>query len=176
MNTYEIIPGKQVGEIRLGMSKAQVRAIVEDAPDNVPPHNLGGIDFPESDYFFESSIEVSYNKISGNVEWIGISNSDILKAEFGGLDVFSTEAIKLIECASQHDKIDCANSEPGTAFCFSNLGICFWRESTPEEILEEMQGEDFEEEDRDWMLEDIEKFRYFQQVSIFEDGYWEQQS
>lgn len=170
MNELEIIPFNGAGKIKLSMNQDDLRAAVGSPSDNITAHTNSGIEFPESDYFLESAIQVTYDSITGLVDWIGFNDNIPFKLLFNGVDLFETEVNEVVAHIKRHEKLDENDSELGNSFNFPELGICFWRESITEELLSEL--EDADEIDKEWMLEDIEKSKHFQQVSIFREGYW----
>lgn len=68
MNEIEIAPFDGIGNIKLGMTQEAVRAAIESPADSIPAHTNAGIKFPESDYFLESAIQVTYEPETGLVD------------------------------------------------------------------------------------------------------------
>ena len=170
MNELEIIPFNGVGKIKLGMNQDDLRSVVGSSADNLPAHTNAGIEFPESDYFLESAIQVTYDPNTGLVDWIGFNDDIPFKLLFNSVDLFEDEVNEILVHTKKFGKLDENDSELGYSFNFPELGICYWRESKTEDLLNEFESAD--EDDKEWMLEDIEKSKHFQQVSIFSEGYW----
>ena len=128
------------------------------------------IETPECDYFLESAIQVTYESKSGLVDWIGINNNVPFSLTFKELDLFKSEVKLVVDHMKKYGDLDTDDDELGYSYSFPTLGICFWRDSKTEDLLGELdEAED--EEEIEWMLEDIEKSKHFQQVSIFVKGY-----
>ena len=170
MKSIEIIPFEGVGKIKLGMTKEQVRAAIDSPASNIPAHNNSGIEFPESDYFLDSSIQVTYSPITGTVDWIGINDIAPFDVFYKDLNLFKSEVSEVVSFTEQFGALDNNAPELGYSYSFPELGLCYWRESITENLINELEEAE-DDEEREWMLEDIEKSKHFQQVSIFVRDY-----
>ncbi|MEZ8306378.1 hypothetical protein AB6C40_19300 [Vibrio splendidus] len=165
MDELEIIPLCGAGKIRLGMNKVEIREAIGNIPEDIPAHSNSGIEFPENDYFLESAIQITYSKDTGLVDWICFNDNIPFKLLFQGVDLFSLEVSDVIAHVKKYGKLDESDPEIGYSYSFPELGICFWRSSITEELIQEMA--EAEEDDKEWLQMDIEESRHFQQVSIF---------
>ena len=174
MNEFEIIPLKGVGKIKLGMNQTDLREAVGSPEENIPGHTNSGIDFPENDYFLENAIQVTYDPETGLVDWIGFNDNIPFKLLFNGVDLFESEVNEVVAHTQKYGKLDESDEELGYSFNFPELGIAYWRESITEDLIKELK--DADDDDKEWMLEDIEKSKRFQQVSIFNKENWNEKN
>jgi len=171
MIEFEIDPFDGIGSIKLGMKQEAVRAAIGRPVDNTSAHTSSGIYFPESDYFLESAIQVTYAPETGLVDWIGVNDNAQVNLYFKGLNLFKSEVTKAVAHTEKYGVLDTDDAELGYSYCFPNLGLCFWRSSKTDDLISELEDVE-DDEERQYMLEEIEKSKYFQQVSIFTENYW----
>lgn len=172
MNKIEVYPFDGIGDVKLGMTQDAVRAVIDGPVDEVPAHSHVGIDWPKSDYFLGSAIHVTYEPKTGLIDWIGINDSVPFDLRFKGLSLFKAEASEVIAHTEQYGALDTEDEELGYSFCFPKLGICFWRSSSTDVLIGQLE-EAGDDEETQSILEDIEKSKYFQQISIFTKQYWD---
>ena len=175
MNEIELVPFNGIGNIKLGMTQEAVRAAIGCPADNIPAHSNAGIEFPESDYFLESAIQVTYDPKSGLVDWIGINDNAPFNLTFKGLNLFKSEVTNVVAHMEKYGVLDTDDAELGYSYSFTKLGICFWRSSKTDDLINELEDAE-DDEEKKWMLEDVEKSKYFQQISIFIEQYWDDES
>jgi len=175
MNEIEILPFDGIGSIKLGMTKEAVREAIGSPADNIPARTNAGIKCPESDYFLESAIQITYEPKTGLVNWIGINDNVPFILTFKGLNLFKSEVKEVVAHTENHGVLDTDDDELGYSYSFPKLGICFWRESKTVDLTNELEDAE-DDEEKNWMLEDIEKSKHFQQISIFIKKYWDEES
>jgi hypothetical protein len=170
MNEFEIVPFDGIGHIKLGITQEAVRAAIGSPADNIPAHTNTGIEFPESDYFLEKTIQVTYEPKTGLVDWISINDNAPFNLNFKGLNLFKSEVMDVVAHTEKYGELDTDDAEFGYSYCFPKLGICFWRSSKTDDLVNEVEDAE-DDEERKWMLEDIETSKHFQQISIFTEQY-----
>jgi len=175
MKEIEIVTFDGIGNIKLGMTQESVREVIGSPADNIPAHTNAGIEFPESDYFLESAIQVTYESKTGLVNWIGINDNAPFNLNFKGLNLFKSEVKKVVAHTEKYGALDTEDAELGYSYCFPMLGICFWRSSKTDDLINELEDAE-DDEERRCLLEDIEKSKYFQQISVFIKEYWDEKS
>ncbi|NAX42326.1 MULTISPECIES: hypothetical protein [unclassified Vibrio] len=171
----EVLPFKGVGKLKLGMSKEEIRKAVGSPADNIPAHTSSGIAFQESDYFLESSIQVTYDQETGQANWIAINNNISSKVIFEEMDLFNSSVQDVVTHTESFGALDNNDSELGYSYTFPSLGLSFWRSSITEDLLQEL-AITTDEEDKECLIQDIEKSKYFEQISIAVRGYGESTS
>ena len=171
MEIMEVVPFVGIGKVKLGMTKEECRQALKVTPHNQPKYSIGSINFPESDYFLDSSIQVSYDTDLGTVEWIGVNDSITFTILYREIDLFKTPIEEIVERTKKYGALNTEDEELGYTFCFPELGICYWRPAKTEDVDEGL--DEVDEDEREYMLQDIERSKYCKQISIFKDGYWD---
>ncbi len=87
------------------------------------------------------------------VDWIGINENIPFPIIFNGVDLFKEEVSEVITQIKKFGTLDKNDHQPGYSFRFLDLGICFWRESKTEDLLNDLERAD--EADNEWMQVDI---------------------
>ena len=175
MKAIEISPHQGIGKIKIGMKQEDVREAISSPADNIPAHSASGIEFPESDYFLESSIQVTYETSTGNVDWIAINDNVPFKVVYEGLDLFNVAVEKVVAHTKKYGGLDTSDQELGYSYTFPTLGISYWRSSITDDLVKELADAN-DEQDRECLVEEIEKSKFFEQISVAKLGYGERNS
>lgn len=157
MEKLLIEPGVGIGQIKLGMTRAEVDSIVEQYVYKYKK----GTEYP---IFFEYVFKIEYDK-SGKVKFIEVT-SDIkifFKCICYEVDVFNTKADSLISRISQ--EADYAEDTSGeTQYLFIDIGLSLWRASVLKE--EDMQENWFKEMDVE-NQEEEKRYMFFQTIAVY---------
>src|SRR4051812_42804706 len=105
---FDVEPLVGVSPIQFGMARDLVRTALGQAP-NVFLKTTDSIE--TTDAFFESSFQVFYK--NGQVDFIELSESQLIKVLFRGLDVFAIQADHLIETIRGWAEFDASDPELG---------------------------------------------------------------
>lgn len=128
---FEIEPHIGVGPIKLGMSRADVHAIL-GVPEYTHNEREG----------FLSGLMVDYDD-NDCVEFIELANSNRFVAYFQDLPVHSTAADEIVSFLSQFTEYDKNDPELGRSFIFKDLQFSLWRSVLPEKD-DDLDGRFFE--------------------------------
>jgi hypothetical protein len=150
---YEVNPIIGVGSVKLGMSRADVRSIM-----NADPHTFKKTPTSkhDTDAWHNSGFQVFYRGEVPTVEFIELSRDSGIVALYKGIDVFNTVASKLIKKISEDDVYDASDPELGYSYLFPNLEMSLWRPIKPES-LEDDEG------------------KYFSTIGVGVEGYYSQE-
>ncbi|MBN1344771.1 MAG: hypothetical protein JXQ73_18910 [Phycisphaerae bacterium] len=155
-------PGEGVGDLRLGMTPAEARALLG-----------AGEKIGKGDSFCRGQVMVEYRK--GRVAFIEVSEGGRVQPQLFGTDVFKVRAQPLLARLKRRDAT-LREAEPGTSYIFPKLRLALWREADPESIREDVQHLDLNDPDdrasKRILEADIRRFQFFQTVAIFEPGYF----
>lgn len=161
---FIIIPKKSIGPIKIGMMKSEVDDILP-----APSANRNTMF-----YYFQNLLHVEIK--NDIVVFIQLcSNQDILPI-FENKNLFSLKDKEILSLFSKYDSVDEDDAEYGYVYQFNKIGINFGREAIPEDLEQELENldknsKDFQEE-KDFYVTEIEKYRYFQTVAVFGEGYY----
>ena len=170
MKTVEVVPFERIGDLVLGIDQSSLRNAVGGDFENQPAHVSGGISFPEKDWFYDHSVSVHYDLQSKLANRVSVGIDSPFKVLFKGLDIFSSEVTQVLSHTHKYGVLSENDTELGYSYIFPKLGIDYWRDSITEDLMADLANAD--EEDEDCILEDIEKSKKFQLVSIFDEAYW----
>ncbi|MCM3472222.1 hypothetical protein [Brevibacillus borstelensis] len=152
-----IIEPGAIGTIKLGMSKDEVEACIQEyARKYQKEYHVRN--------YFKNVFRVEYD-VNERVDFIEIPSS--LKDEFNCLfydiDVFNTKADDLVNHIDRISEYDRNHRELGYTYFFPELGLSLWR---PIIFKEEYMEEDWFKEMSPENQEDEMKHLYFEAVSI----------
>lgn len=164
MDQLTIEPKKGIGNIKLGMTEAEVEECLQYYTDR---YEITYEKNPEC-YHAPGTIRRSFSfeyDADGKVTFIQIVSSlqDVLACVFQNMDVFRTKAEELIPEIDNLSRYDRDHSELGYTYEFPELGLSFWRSNILTEA--DLQAEWFQEL-RPEIQEDEKKFLYFECASI----------
>ena len=129
MKKYDVVPGEEVGPVRLGMTREDARRIMGDEP--VCFKKVGTSRY-DADAFHESGFQIFYGGDDPRVEYIELSGGCGFEACYRCRDVFTTLANELVEFIAHDAPYDEAHPELGYAFIFPKLELSLWRPVIPE--------------------------------------------
>jgi hypothetical protein len=121
---FKIEPHRGIGPVSLGMSRAEVAAIMDLAGGGSPQSKS-----KSTDCFFENAFQVSFDEI-GIADFIEVSNNVQLVFSFKGHDVFDmlgSELIALLQELDQPDPdLSSATCRAGSEYTFPGLILTLW--------------------------------------------------
>ncbi len=150
MPVYEVIPHRGVGPVLLGMSCEQSRAAmgISCRPSKNMPSS--------TDTYLNNSFQIDFDE-HDRVEFIELSNDEVITAIYKGQEVFKMQADDLVRFTAQDAPFDPDDPELGTSYTFPALDLALWRPVLPE-------GPDDPEG------------RYFATIAIGKQGYFSNRS
>jgi hypothetical protein len=155
-------PGERLGELRLGMTRAEAHALLG-----------AGEKDGKCESFCRGHVQVEYR--DGRVAFIEVSEGGSVQPKLFGAEVFKVSA-KLLVARLRRRDATLREVETGTLYVFPKLQISLWREDDPESIREDLQHLDMNDPDdrasKRILEADIRRFQRFQTVAIFVQGYY----
>ncbi len=164
MKKFVLEPHVGIGLIQLLDTKAKVHEV------------LGKTDATgtETDYYYNNALQISYNK-SATVEFIEFCVNEEVEIEIFGINPFKVLADDLIALLKEKNGPVFNKREAPFSYAFKSISVGVFRESSENEILEsidECKKDGSYETNKEWLLEDLEKFKYFQTIGIGVKGYY----
>jgi hypothetical protein len=129
MLDYTVQPFIGVGPVRLGMSRDEVRRVM---PEPAKPFRKAPTLRHETDAFHKSAFQVFYEGDHPTVEYIELSRGSVVRAVYGGLDVFATPADEVVAHISRDSEFDQSDPEIPYSYLFRGLQLSLWRPTIPE--------------------------------------------
>jgi hypothetical protein len=123
MLSYEVIPGVGVGPVRLGMTRAQVRAGMSQEPERF---RKSPGDSYHVDAFHQAAFQVFYAGDEPRVEYIELSRGQEFNTVYRGVEVFSMSAQDLVAMVSRDARVDDSDPELDS-YIFPDLELSLWR-------------------------------------------------
>jgi hypothetical protein len=160
MLIFRVIPGLGVGPICFGFSREEVKQTLATEPIAVLPRGSEGHE--KQAFYYNASFTLEYSDNNSTVEWIGVSRNDQFMVTYKDIDLFGTEAEVLISLISKEASFDKNDPLLGYSYIFPELGLAFWRPSTPEKF----GGDEENVEYTEYLEEDRRKANFFQTVSL----------
>ncbi|WP_257998600.1 hypothetical protein [Xanthomonas arboricola] len=135
MKVIEIFPLAGAGFVKLGMSRAEVHAVM-----GVPSTSFKKVptSLHPTDAWLHNGFQVFYGGIEPSVEFIELSSSSGFEVLCLGQYVFSTPASKLVEQFQAVTSFDPFDKELGYSYIFPAIELAMWRPD-----MEEPQGKYF---------------------------------
>jgi hypothetical protein len=138
MRRYEIRPGRGIGPIRIGMSRADAERAMGTTGQAVQSFVRGqqgppvlAIERNSLQAYFDDADRVEGVEIyggAGDSRALGVEPA--FSARYRGVDVFRTPASELVAVVSRDAPSDPAASEdPGVTFEFPSIGLSLWRQT-----------------------------------------------
>jgi hypothetical protein len=163
MKKFVLEPLVGVGIINLGDTKAKVY------------EQLGNSGTPDSetDYYCNNALQIHYK--NDKVDFIEFCNDEVLEVEIYGINPFKTLADDLLALLKEKNGPVFNKREAPFSYAFKSISVGIFRESSESEVLEsidECKKDGTYEENKDWLEEDLEKFKYFQTIGIGVKGYY----
>jgi hypothetical protein len=163
MKKFVLEPLIGIGVINLGDAKSKVH------------EQLGKSDNPdgETDYYYNNALQIHYKH--DKVDFIEFCNDEEIEVEIFGINPFRTTADDLLILLKEKNGPVFNKREAPFSYAFKSISVGIFRESSENEILEsidECKKDGTYEENKEWLLEDLEKFKYFQTIGIGVKGYY----
>jgi len=169
-HVFEIKPHIGLGNILFGSSRESVHEILGNPESSQEPHQQSDLHFPCKDFYFESCLQIVFDK-NEKVEFIESSLDDNFKIMFLGKEVLKLREAELLSLLKDHYVLNENDSQYPYVFSYPEIDLSFWRESVPQILREEMEMAESDEY-RDFYLEDIERYAYFETVGFGRKGYY----
>lgn len=134
MIEYVIKPHQGVGPVRFGMTRAEVRACMPEAPE---PFLKIPTDAYEVDGFHGRAFQVHYAGEEPRVEYVELGSGSGLRALIDGSDVFSVLAEEIVDRVSRFNAVEVDDQEMPYVYVFNELDLSFWRPTAPESEYDE---------------------------------------
>src|SRR5215218_7954230 len=96
---FEIVPHIGIGPVRLGMSQAEVDAVLAPLPGALPAISKS----KEVRCYFQASLQIDFGE-SGTAQFIGVSSNADLLCLYDGRDVFDLAAPELFALIASHER------------------------------------------------------------------------
>ena len=134
MKTFHLQPLVGVGDIKLGMSRAEVHRVLGPC----------GVSFKKSrqsahptDAWLDNGFQVFYSGAEPCVEYVELSRGSGFEVELWGRPIFSTDASLLVEFIARQAVLDRTNPELGYSYIFPSIELSLWRPTVdkPESLL-----------------------------------------
>jgi hypothetical protein len=164
MKKFILEPLVGIGVIQLMDSKAKVH-------EQFGKTDTSGT---ETDYYFDNALQISYNK-EAKVEFIEFCVSNTIEVEIFGINPFKILADELVTLLKEKNGPVFNKREAPFSYAFKTISVGIFRESSEGDILEsieECKKDGTYKANEDWLLEDLEKFKYFQTIGIGAKGYY----
>ncbi|MDP4099143.1 hypothetical protein OIN60_20700 [Paenibacillus sp. P96] len=142
MKILDIIPGKSIGKVELGMNRADAERLSDDV-------------WYKNEYDEDGLV---------NYIQIGYGTKDEYNCQYNGIDLFNTKADDLVALLDKISPYDRSHSELGYTYAFPELGLTLWRSSI---FTEEMRNEEWFKEMSKENQEDEMKYLYFESIAVF---------
>jgi hypothetical protein len=163
MNSFsgevEVSPGQGIGPLKLGMTRAEVKAIVGE--ESFCKDSLV--------YYLDNALQVDF--VNGKAAFIQLScHTDKAIPVYKGVPLLQTKAEEVLELFNQEWSFDEDDPELGSSYCYP--GVVFCREADPELLQQELDdlGPD-DELDRETYRKEIERLSFFEVVVVHSEGY-----
>lgn len=111
---FIIKPHKGIGPIQLGMTRKEVKSVLGE-------NNYSGSS-GNSDYFFNNSIQVEYER--GKADFIGATYSDYYVISYKGVNVFDTSSEELFDLIAAGENN--AHSYNSCEYLFPDQIVTLW--------------------------------------------------
>jgi hypothetical protein len=142
MKAFEIRPLIGIGPVRFGMTRHEVRKVLGKPRDTRAAHTFASIEFPDADYFFENSFQITYDT-QGTVDFIELATDDRFVGTYEGVDLLRMDANEAVDRVARNAAIDESDSEYPTSYVFPDLEMSLWRECLPEDDPDGIEGRRF---------------------------------
>ena len=146
---FALVPLKSVGDIRIGMSRAEVRAVMTEEPK---AFLKTATSVRSIDGFHDLCVQVFYDP-DDSVEYIELSRDPSIDPEFNGIHVLQIPASELVKQLGRDVDFDSDSEDDPTDVVFPDLSMSLWRPC----------GDDPDDPDS----------RYFRTVGIGRVGYYD---
>ena len=125
---YTVVPHEGVAPVRLGMARAECRAVMPEAPRTF---RKGPGDGGDTDAFHSSAFQVFYDA-EDRVEYIELSRGSEVDPQLDGVSVLEVAADEAVAHVRRLAEFDADDPEVGYSYVFPDLDVAFWRPVIPE--------------------------------------------
>ena len=125
---YTVVPHEGVAPVRLGMTRAECRGVMPEAPRAFRKGPGGG----ETDAFHSSAFQVFYDA-DDRVEYIELSRGRDVEPQIDGLSVLEVAADDAVAHVRRLGEFDADDPEVGYSYVFPDLDVALWRPVIPED-------------------------------------------
>lgn len=147
LTVFDLVPHVGAGEVRLGMSRSEVRRLLGDPVMSY--QKVPGT--PLRDSYF-ADLQVAYDR-EDRVEYIELNGPGDVDAVFHGRSLLFLPADEVLDWMKRFAEYDPDDPEPGYSYVYPDLDMSVWRPVLPENP-EDDNG------------------RFFQSVGIARAGYY----
>ncbi len=127
MKNFIVVPHSCIGPIQLRASPDEVRKNIGDPEITEEAHEKWGIEFPAKDYFFEASLQVSYDR-EMKVDCIVAAQHVSYRVIFDGVVVHDLPVVDMISVVRRYCEPDRADEEYPVNQIFKKLDLTLYRE------------------------------------------------
>jgi hypothetical protein len=138
MRIWLFVPGEAIGPLRIGMKREEVRRILGEPSAVRAARQQRGISFPETDYFWENSLQITYAQ--DRVDFIGANRGGPFDLLWEEQSLFSTTFTEITEAIARYTPVDTTDTEYPTTWRFPAWGLCLWRSCQPEDVDPELRS------------------------------------
>lgn len=117
--SYDVEPLERLGNIQLGMSRAEVRQLLGQPQSTNGSRN-------HVDIYLDGSFQVFYSPES-TVEFIEVTKEAGVPVQLAGVDVFQTPAQEVLHLVSSRSEFDQNDPVVGYSYVFPDLELSLWR-------------------------------------------------
>ncbi len=157
-----------VGSLSLGASKKEVQALLKE-----PSKGSNANQFYYDDY--EVRMDFDKQEKVEFIEFIYGPYPKHIKLNLYGIDPFAVDADALIALLEERNNGAINDDEAKFAYAFLNLSLGIWRDATEENVqesIDELIANGEYEENKEWLLEDLEKSKHFWTIGIGVKDYY----
>ncbi len=159
-----------VGQVKLGMKKSEVDSIFNENPRS-SQNNNGAF------YYLNNALMIEFTQ-DDKVCYIELSNDDNITILLDGKNLFELKDCEIEKVLSKYGSLNKNEKEYPHVYSFPDLQLNFWRSSNPSKLendmkqdLQDADSEEYEEI-KQFYIEEINKFKFFQTVAIFDKRYY----
>jgi hypothetical protein len=120
---FALVPLKSVGDIRIGMSRAEVRAVMAEEPK---AFLKTATSMRTTDGFLDLCVQVFYDT-DDRAEYIELSRDPSIDPELDGIRVFQIPASELVKQLGRDADYDTDSEDDPTDVVFPDLSMSLWR-------------------------------------------------
>ena len=157
-----------IGLSAQGASKKEVEALLKE-----PSSSSNAKQFYYDHY--EVRIDFDAHERVEFIEFIYGPNPKRTQLNVYEIDPFKLDADALIALLSEKNDGPIDDSEAKFAYAFLNLSVGIWRDATEEDVqesIDELTKSGEYEENKEWLLEDLEKSKHFWTIGIGVKDYY----
>ena len=162
----EVTPNCGIGPISIGMTRKDVAEAMHEHTQDAK-HTL------QRDIYAQGKVVVDYE--NEQVIAVCINREPYipsLEPSIFGFNPLKQQAHQTIMRMSAKDIYDHTDPELGMSYIYPQLGVYYWRDTTPETLQQEMQIQRTADgEVEAWYQEALQDYQYFHVIGVFAPGY-----